>query len=116
MSNFIGLLKLSAFLNSRVVELENDDGVKERGIFIPEEINGLYISPRHQVMTWFFANERVHDLGDGFTHYVKLKNTSKNIQRMKDLGYKVPLIATMRPSEFSDFNKPDEKRATKFNI
>ena len=37
MSNYMAKFKLSNYINSRVVEIENDDGVKEKGIFIETE-------------------------------------------------------------------------------
>ena len=98
--NFLAKFKLSGFLNSRVMDIENDDGVMEKGIFIPIEMNELYVTPNNQVIAWLFVNERVHDTGDGYSHYIKLKLSKKHIDYLRELGYDSPYVGLMKSSKY----------------
>ena len=100
MNNYLAKVKLSNYINSRVIEVENDDGEREKGIFIPIDINGLFLTPRNQVISWLFVNERLHDTGDGFSHYMKLKSDAKHVEYINALGYTTPYIGVMRSSTF----------------
>lgn len=79
--------KLSNYINSRVIDIENDDGVMEKGIFIPIEINGLTLTPRNQVISHLFVNEKLHDTGDGYSHYIKMKTNHKHVEELDRMGY-----------------------------
>ena len=96
--NFLVKLKLSDFIDSRVIEVENDDGVKEKGIFIPVEINDLFITKRNTVIAWMFATRKFYEPIDGLTHYLKLKTSREHLQKLRDLGYEPPYLGGMKPS------------------
>ena len=100
MSNYLAKFKLSNYINSRVVEIENDDNVMEKGIFIPLEINGLTLTPRNQVISWMFVNEKLHDTGDGYSHYIKMKTNHKHVEELDRMGYSVPYVGSMKSSEY----------------
>lgn len=99
-NGYVAKLKLSNYINSRVVDLENDDGEIEKGIFIPIEINGLFLSPRNQVISWLFLNEKLHDTGDGYSHYLRMKSDKKHVEYINSLGYNVPYLGLMRRNIF----------------
>lgn len=101
MENGLCKFKLSNFLNSRVVDLENADGVTEKGIFIPIDINGLFLTKRNQVIAWLYMNKKLHDTGDGYSHYMKLKIDSRLSKKLLELGYKTPYIGSCKPSKFA---------------
>lgn len=100
MSNYLAKFKLSNYINSRVVEIENDDNVMEKGIFIPIEINGLTLTPRNQVISWMFVNEKLHETGDGYSHYMKMKTNHKHVEELDRMGYSVPYVGSMKTSEY----------------
>ena len=100
MNNYLAKVKLSNYINSRVIDIENDDGEKEKGIFIPIDINGLFLTPRNQVISWLFVNERLSETGDGFSHYIKMKTDNKHLEKMNALGYTTPYIGVMRSCTF----------------
>ena len=100
MSNYLAKFKLSNYINSRVVEIENDDDVMEKGIFIPIEINGLTLTPRNQVISHLFVNEKLHDTGDGYSHYIKMKTNRKHVEELDRMGYSVPYVGGMKSSEY----------------
>lgn len=101
MNNYLAKIKLSNYINSRVIEVENDDGEREKGIFIPIDINGLFLTPRNQVISWMFVNEKLNETGDGFSHYLKMKTNSKHLDYINALGYTTPYIGVMRSCSFS---------------
>lgn len=100
MNNYLAKVKLSNYINSRVIDIENDDGVMEKGIFIPIEINGLTLTPRNQVISWMFVNEKLHDTGDGYSHYIKIKTNHKHVEELDRMGYSVPYVGSMKSSEY----------------
>lgn len=101
MNNYLAKFKLSNYINSRVMEITNDDGELEKGIFIPIEINGLFLTPRNQVISWIFVNERLHDTGDGYSHYMKMKTDKKHVEYLDNMGYSTPYVGVMRSCSFS---------------
>ena len=101
MNNYVAKLKLSNFLGSKVIDYENDEtGEFEKGIFIPLDLNGLFLTPRNQVIAWAFVNEKLHDTGDGFSHYLKLKTDKHHIKLLNELGYEAPYLGSMKTSTF----------------
>ena len=71
--NYTMRLVLTNFIGSRVVDFENEDGISEKGVFIPFEMNGLHETERGNVAAHFFVTERMTATKDGSSHYVKLK-------------------------------------------
>ena len=100
MNNYLAKVKLSNYINSRVIDVVNDDGEMEKGIFIPIDINGLFHTPRNQVISWLFINEKLSETGDGFSHYIKMKTDSKHLEKLNALGYTTPYIGVMRSCTF----------------
>jgi len=106
MNNYVAKIKLSNFLGSKVVDLENDEtGELEKGIFIPIELNSLFLTPRNQVIAWAFVNEKLHDTGDGFSHYLKMKTDKHHVELLDKLGYKAPYLGSMKTSTFYTQNQ-----------
>lgn len=108
--NYILRLTLTNFVCSRVIDIENEDGVSERGVFIPLDINGLHVTDRGNVSSHFFVTERMRTAIDGGTHYVKMKINKDALNRMNELGYENPYVGDMRPTSIkpsyqSEFSK-----------
>lgn len=98
--NFLAKIKLSAYINSRVIEVENDDGVKEKGIFIPIEINELFLTPRNNVISWVYMTQKMYEPIDGLTHYAKMKVSMEHLDKLSVMGYKPPYLGGMKPIKF----------------
>ena len=94
--NYLMKIKLSSYINSRVVEMENDDGVMEKGLFIPLEINNLFLSTRNTVISWVFATEKQRQAIDGLSHYLKMKVDKAHLDKLKSLGYEPPYLGGMK--------------------
>ena len=94
--NFKIKLNLNKFIDSRVVEIDGIDGDKERGLFIPFDKNGLSQFKNGGVYITAFANISTIAKQNWYgTHYILLDPSSKQKEKMEDLGYKVPIIGSM---------------------
>lgn len=96
--NYTLRLLLTNFLGSRVMDLENQDGIIERGVFIPMDMNGLHETSRGNVAAHFFVTERLTASKDGSSHYIKLKMPKESLERINNLGYETPFVGSMHPS------------------
>ena len=95
--NFVIKLNLIKFIDSRIVEIDGIDGDRERGLFIPLDKNGLEIYKHNNgVYIKAFANvSTVASQNWNSTHYIVLSPTKKQEKKMKELGYKMPIIGSM---------------------
>lgn len=111
--NFLCRLRLSSFLDARIIEVENDaTRMQEKGLFIPIDINELYVTKTNMV----YANALVYKrnyIGDGNSHHIKPKYSKKHRDYLETLGYDVPYIATMKPTVFCGGCKKYKKEQTK---
>jgi hypothetical protein len=102
MKNYLCRLKLSSFLDARVVELDNEDtDVPERGIFIPIDKNELRVTKNNNVVLNLLVYHRNYT-GDGNTHHMKPIFSKEYRSKLKELGYEVPYVATMKPTHILD--------------
>lgn len=99
-ANYILNLKLNSFIDSRIVEVEDNEGVMEKGIFIPIDKNGLRVTDRGNVRCYAFVNENQTYTHEKQTHYVRLKGSKAWVEHLKDLGYESPYIGYMRPNKW----------------
>lgn len=97
-NNYTLRILLTNFLGSRVMDVENQDGIMERGVFIPMDMNGLHETNRGNVAFYAFVTERMTACLDGSSHYIKLKMNADSLKRINDMGYETPFIGSMRPS------------------
>lgn len=93
--NYEMRVKLSNFIDSRIVELEDDNGVMEKGIFIPIDKNALYVNEHKNVYFSAFVTEKMSNTGDNASHYLKQKTNKEHIKFLNDLGYKAPHLGSM---------------------
>lgn len=92
-ANYTMRLNLTGFIGSRVENVENADGVVERGIFIPIDDNALYEDPRtHHILCEAFVTAKTTYASDGKTHYIKQKVPVYHVSKLDELGYKVPTL------------------------
>lgn len=99
LTNYTLRLKLSAFMGSRVVELENREGVMEKGIFIPIGPNGVWHHRKsNTVHANCFVNELSFPTTSGASHYVLPKIPKTEIDKLHGLGYKVAVIGELYPT------------------
>lgn len=105
--NYTLRILLTNFLGSRVMDIENQDGIMERGVFIPLDINGLHETDRGNVAFYAFVTERMTACIDGSSHYVKLKMNADSLKRINEMGYETPYIGNMRPSNIKPSYQTD---------
>lgn len=95
--NYNLTFNLTKFLGSRVVDMENQDGFMERGVFIPLDMNGLHVTKRGNVNAYAFVSERMGISVDGSSHYLRLKVPQEALKEINKLGYELPYIGCMKP-------------------
>lgn len=95
-------IKLTSFMESRIINYENADGVTVRGVFIPLEANNLKEYKSNVVIAKAFINPSTVANSYGWTHYIQMKGEKSFVQRIKDLGYKgMPILGNLRKTKFA---------------
>lgn len=100
MANYEGIFKLSNFIGTRMIELDDDNDVLELCLVIPIERNGLIVTKNNNVYCKMFINETQYDKGDSSTHYFRQKSNDNHRKKTSALGYDMPYLGTMKPSRF----------------
>lgn len=93
--NYEMRLKLTKFVGSRIIEDEDENGVMERGVFIPIEKNCLFETEKGDIMVSAFVNENMltpYGNKNGISHIIRQKSHPNHVQKLKDLGYKGALL------------------------
>lgn len=93
--NYEMRVKLSNFIDSRIIEQEDDNGVREKGIFIPIDKNALYVNDHNCVFFSAFVTEKIANTGDSASHYLKQKTNKQHVAMLDSLGYKTPNLGSM---------------------
>lgn len=102
MNNYLCRFKLSNFLDSRIIDIENDEtGRLEKGIFIPLDRNDLFVTRNNQVIARLLVLKR-RFTGDGNTHHIKPAYSKVHRDTIEGLGFSVPFLATMKPTRIFD--------------
>lgn len=104
---------LTKFLGSRVVEMEDQEGFMERGIFIPLDMNGLHVTKKGNVNAYAFVSERMGVSVDGSSHYIRLKVPQESLKAIKKLGYELPFIGSMTPMNHTTKYQYDKMKEMK---
>lgn len=95
-NNYTMRFNLTAFIGSRVIEAEDQDGNIERGVFIPIDVNCLYEDPKSKnVLCEAFVNAYTYDTVDTKTHYLRQKTSLEHVDKINGLGYKIPKLGNM---------------------
>lgn len=93
--NYEMRLKLTKFIDSRIIENEDSNGVYERGVFIPIDKNCLYETEQGDILLSAFVTENMimpNSNRQPVSHIVKQKISKNHLQKLKDLGYKGSLL------------------------
>ena len=108
-TNYTMNINLSKFIDARIVESEDNNGVVEQGIFIPIEKNNL-TNYRNNIYLIAFVTEKMYDTGDGKSHYIKLKTTKEHVKKLNDLGYETPYLGSLKQQKgFQPSFQKDER-------
>lgn len=99
MKNYELVMKISNFIDTRIMDLEDNDGNTEKCLVIPLEKNGMNVSSNNHVYCKFFVNERTYGEGKA-THYLRVKLSKKVVAKLEALGYKTPYMGLMFRSIF----------------
>lgn len=110
-------IHLTAFKNARVVEVENDEGELEKGVFIPLNWNDLHETRNGTVSCQLAMWERKNNYYYGQTHSIIPMWTGRFRDKMIELGCKADFIGYAQPFKTNNF-KPyaDPDKANVVNI
>ena len=116
-SNYTIRLKLTGFIDSSVIEVENQEGDLVRGVFIPIDINGIGRSERtgHYYFD-AFVSECMYKSGDAYTHYVVQRRNAKDIEELARLGYTPPRLGYMYPVKKDFWFKKKERQSGRVKL
>lgn len=101
--NYIIRVVLTNYYGSRVIDMENADGVIEPHVCIPMDSNNLKKSPRGSVSSYLFMNESDIPSQYGWTHYLRMKCATAFIKKMDSLGYSNPYMGNAKAHNFIIF-------------
>lgn len=110
--NYEMRMKLTKFIGSRIIESEDENGVMERGVFIPIDKNCLFEMETGDVMVSAFVNENMltpYGNKNNISHIIKQKTNHKHAQKLKDLGYKGSLILGSMFLSHSRYSSTDKQ-------
>ena len=92
----IGKFRLTNFYDSEVIEIDNKDGVPVKGVFIPLGANDLKETSGGNVDAFFFINSSMIASSRGWTHFFVPARSKEYYYKMKELGYKLPVLGQMK--------------------
>lgn len=98
--NYMMNLKLTNFIGSKVIMVENADGIEEKGVFIPLDMNDLKVTDKGHVYANAFVSEKKTNTLDDNSHYIKQKASKAHVKMITELGYKMPYLGSLRPSKY----------------
>ena len=104
------MMKLNNFLDSRVIELQNSYGDRERGIFIPFAINGVFEGKDGSAWSKFTLIERPKDSPHyganniGGTHSLRLQVPRNHYDKLASMGLKVPFMGSAKILKRTTYN------------
>lgn len=100
---------LTSFLGARVDEVMDENGNMERCVCIPLDRNNLREGKTGKVSAYAFVNKSQNANQYGWTHYLKLKLDPNFVERINGLGYDVPYVGNLKPSNYIVFKKNYEE-------
>lgn len=112
-SNYNLRIKLTKFLGSRIIDVEDEDGILEKGVFIPLNMNGLHITKKGNVNAYAYVMERVGIAIDGSSHYIRLSVPKDSLISINKLGYDLPYIGELTPIDHITKYQLDKMRGQK---
>lgn len=86
---------MSSFNGTEVIYREYEGGRKEKGIFIPFSINGIYQTRDGRVRLYAECVPKKANLY-GQSHFIQVQTSRKRILAMEKRGYRPPIIGNMR--------------------
>jgi hypothetical protein len=91
---------LTAFFGARIEEVPDEEGNMEKCVCIPIERNNLYVCNNGKVSAYAFVNKTRNANVNGWTHYLKMKCNPEFVRKITSLGYEVPYIGNLKPSNY----------------
>lgn len=99
-SDYLLQFNLTDFFGAEVIEHENEDGMMERGVFIPLKRNELTEQKNGKVSAWGFVNRMITNPEYKWSHYIMMKASREFVKEIRDLGYRMPCLGNMRKSNW----------------
>lgn len=105
MQNYEMMIVLSSYIDSKIIEVENDEGEMEEGIFIPIDKNAINVDRKTKFVTsWCYVTERAYKT---WSHYLKMKVDKPTKEKMEELGMQLPYMGYMRVNRKKMFRNQD---------
>lgn len=89
---------LTSFFGAHIEDVMNEYGDMEKCVCIPLDRNELRVGSTGKVNAYAFVVKTMNANQYGWTHFLRLKSSPGFSQKMKDLGYKMPYIGNLKPS------------------
>ncbi len=108
-----GTIKLTKLIDARIINEEDDNGILERGIFIPIDKNGLYVKNEDVFLTMFFFPTIKYSMR-GVCHFIAQYVSASHYDKLKSLGYRTPLLGYLKffnNSKWSEYFKKKSAEA-----
>lgn len=102
-------LVLTSFLGAQVKDVENENGDMERCVCIPIDRNGLRVGQTGKVSCYCFVNKTQNANRYGWSHWAKLKGSPAFVNKLKSLGFSLPYIGNLKPSNYVFYNENYKK-------
>ena len=90
-----GSINLCKFLDARVIVDEDDNGIAEKGIFIPIEKNNLYTRDGNVYLSLFIF-PTIKAKFKAVSHFITQYVSASHYDKLKSLGYRAPFLGYMK--------------------
>ena len=94
--NGVAKIVLTNFIGSKVIEVEDDYGRPQKGVFIPLDMNDLRVTFKGKVNCYAFVTKTVCPEQYGWSHFLKLKARPDFCKKLKELGYDTPYLGNFK--------------------
>lgn len=108
-----GTIKLTKLIDSRIITEEDDNGIMERGVFIPIDKNGLYVKNEDVFLTMFFF-PTIKLAMRGVCHFISQYVSASHYEKLQSLGYRAPMLGYLKffnKSKWSEYFREKSEEA-----
>lgn len=98
--SYILRVVLTNFLGARVVEVEDENGDICPHVCIPMYKNNLKKGNNGSVSAYLFMTKSTIPDRFGWTHYLKPKTSTAHVQKINEMGYKVPYVGNAKEQNY----------------
>ena len=113
--NYVLRFVLTKLFGARVIECDDEEGNLEKGVFIPLVKNDLRVDKGGNVSVYGFVSKCfTSSRSDYWTHYIKLKASSRFVEKINSMGYKMPYLGNMKSKNYIVYKNNYKKTCEKY--